>query len=293
MDRRSFVWLVGGTAALTLGVPRFGGRRARAQQDTDLTALGLPEVTIAVDDEGYTVAPASTPAGWTLVTFDNRQGAGDNSADLMLMPPGESIEDLLASVGSPDAPPPAWVFAATLAGAPWAAAGASGQGLVHLTEGEWAAFSPSPLAPATMTVTEGSDTAATPPDVAPDREVEMQEFAFVGVDGAIPAGPQLWKVSNVGKQPHLMTVSPLPEGTTQTQFMEGVMAMMGGTPPPDAVAAPSPPTVGGCSTLSAGQAIYLALDLAAGSYGAVCFFPDAETGAPHVMLGMAQVFTAG
>ena len=290
MNRRSFVWMVGGTAALTLGVPRFGGRLARAREATDLAALGLPEVTITVDDKGYAVSPATTPAGWTLVTFDNQQGQGDNSADLMLIPTGESIESLLASIGAPDAPPPAWVFDATFAGAPWAPAGASEQALVLLTAGDWAVFSPAPLAPAALTVTEGDEAAATPPDVSPDREVDLQEFAFMGLEGTIPAGPQLWKVTNTGRQPHLMTVSPLPVGTTQAQFMESVMAMMSGTPPPDAAAAPGPPTVGGSSTLSAGQSLYLALDLAAGTYGAVCFFPDAETGAPHVALGMAQVF---
>ena len=34
-----------------------------------------------------------------------------------------------------------------------------------------------------------------------------------------------------------------------------------------------------------------ALDLAPGTYIAVCFVPDEETGVPHALMGMVQVFT--
>jgi hypothetical protein len=73
--------------------------------------------------------------------------------------------------------------------------------------------------------------------------------------------------------------------------MEMLMAQPAGSPEAEASPPPSPPAAGGFGSISAGQSLYLALDLAAGTYGAVCFFPDEQTGAPHIAMGMAQVFT--
>lgn len=294
MDRRRFVQLVGGTAvALPWIVPERG--LARAQDAADLAALGLPEVTVTITDVAYEVAPASTVAGWTLVTLDNRQGSVDTSADLMRLPEGETLDGLMAMLAAmgPEGAPAEWIYEATFAGAPWVPAGATAQAVVLLTEGEWAIFSPTPLAPAALSVTAGEIAPAEPSGVSADREVEMGEFFFARLEEPISAGPQIWKVTTTGEQPHLMSISPVPEGTTPEQLVEGFAAMMPGpaTPPPGA--APTGPAIaGGCSTLSAGQSLYLALDFMAGTYGAVCFFPD-PGGAPHVMLGMAQVFTAG
>jgi hypothetical protein len=67
---------------------------------------------------------------------------------------------------------------------------------------------------------------------------------------------------------------------------------MTGTPQAGAVDLGNAAAAGGCSTVSVGQSLYLPLALAAGTYGAVCFFPDQETGAPHVLMGMAATFTA-
>lgn len=293
MNRRSFLWLLGG-AALSGSLTRLDARIVQARAATNLAALGLPEVTIAVSDAGYAVSPQQTPAGWTLVTLENQLEATDTSADIMLIPDGESLEALLTAVAGPDAgPPPDWVFQAPLAGAPWVTAGQSGQALVHLTAGNWAVFSPTPLAPATMTVLEADDDADDRPTVTVDAELTLQDFAFLGLDGPLAAGPQLWKVVNAGPQPHLMALSPLPDGTTQGAFMDEVMAMMSAPPSADAAIPPGPPIIGGCSTLSTDQTIYLALDLGPGTYGAICFFPDGQTGAPHAAMGMVQVFTVG
>ena len=294
MHRRTILRAFGGTTALALGISRFGGHLASAREGTALDALGLPEVTITVTETGYQVSPATMPAGWTLLTFEN-QGPDTNSADVMLLPPGETMEGLLevlaAAMASPTAAPPPWIYETTFAGAPWTPAGVSAQAVVLLSAGEWVIFSPAPLTPASLTVTEESATPAAPLALQADREVRMQEYAFLGLDDTVPAGPQVWQVSNTGHQPHFLTVSELPPGTTQAQFMDNLMAIMSGTPEAEGPELAGPAILGGCATLSDGQSIYLALDLAAGTYGAICFFPEPETGVPHVMLGMAQVFS--
>jgi hypothetical protein len=290
MNRRRFLYLTGAATALILHPIRIGARAAVAQGGTDLANLGLPEITITRTEQGYAVSPETTPAGWTLVTFENQLPAGDTSADVMRIPEGETLESLFSQFSpDPTVPPPAWVYEVTFAGAPWAHPGGSAQALILLEAGDWVVFSPEPVAPAVLTVTEGG-TPVAQPDLAADVEVTMQDMAFVGLEGPLSAGPQVWKVTNAGPQPHLMSFSSVPTGTTQAQLVEMLTASMSATPTGDP-AGIVPPTTGGTATLSNGQDIYLALDLAVGTYGAVCFFSDRDTGMPHVMLGMAQVFT--
>ncbi|HEX5499847.1 MAG TPA: hypothetical protein VFX03_11490, partial [Thermomicrobiales bacterium] len=117
--------------------------------------------------------------------------------------------------------------------------------------------------------------------------------AFNGLDAGLQPGPQIWKVSNAGAQPHFMIVGKAPNGATTEQLLAGINAQMTGTPAANGLDLTKIPTTGGCTTLSAGQSLYLPLDLAAGSYAAVCFFPDQQTFAPHAMLGMATIFTVG
>lgn len=296
MDRRSFLRVVGGTAALSLAPTRLGSRVVRGQEATNLTGLGLPELTVTLTDEGYRVSPATTPAGWTLVTFDNQTSERDNSANIMALPPGETVESIHEGIATATAggPVPAWAFQATDAGAPWAPVGATAQAVVLLTAGDWVVFNGgAPLPPVSLTVTGGDSAPATPPGLTADLDVTLLEMAFVGLEGAIPTGQQIWKVTNTGHQPHLMTLHRLPDGTTRGRFLDSVTAMMTGTPVPDAIAPNSMLNVGGCATLSRGRTLYLALDLPAGTYGAICFFPDQQTGMPHVMMGMAQVFAVG
>jgi hypothetical protein len=292
MDRRAFLQRLGSTTVLTLTPMTLGNRLAGAQEATILADLGLPELTVTVTDTEYQVSPATTTAGWTLITFEN-QGAGDNSADIMMLPPGETTESLLAAIATPTAAPPAWNYQTIFAGAPWAPAGAFAQAVVLLTAGDWVVFSPAPLTPASLTVSERDGTPAAPPELTADLEVTMSEFAFVGLEEPVPTGQQLWKVTNAGKQPHFITFSQLPPGATQVQYMDSLTAMMTGAPAAEGLDLANLAIVGGCSTLSTGQSLYLSFDLTAGTYGAICFFPDEETGAPHALMGMAQVFAVG
>jgi hypothetical protein len=292
MDRRRFLQLAGSTAVLSVGFTRFGSQFVYAQEGSKLADLGFPELTVTVTDSAYEVSPAEIPAGWTLMTLVNQQSAGDIGADVMKLPPGMTAEDFLEGIAEITGAPPPEIYQSLFAGSPWTAAGTSAQALVNLTAGEWLFFAgPEPLTPASLTVTEGDGTPAAQPDLTADLDVTLKEFTFEGLGEGVSPGPQIWKVTNSGEQPHLMIFSPLPPGTTQEQFMEMVMAQPSGTPEAEASPPPSPPAAGGCGSLSAGQTLYLPLDLAAGTYGAICFFPDEQTGAPHLAMGMAQAFT--
>ena len=121
--------------------------------------------------------------------------------------------------------------------------------------------------------------------------MELREYAFVGLKAGVAAGPRLWRVTNTGDQPHITILFSTPDGTTTEQLLAGLTTMMTGKPAADGINPESLRSVGGCTTLSVGQTAWIKLDLAAGSHGAVCFSPDAETGAPHVLMGVTTAFT--
>jgi hypothetical protein len=49
--------------------------------------------------------------------------------------------------------------------------------------------------------------------------------------------------------------------------------------------------VDGLEALSTGMTAWLPLHLEPGTYVAVCFIPDKDSGMPHALEGMAKVFT--
>lgn len=292
MDRRSFLRMTGGAAALSMGFMTPVVRMAGAQTKVGFTALGLPELKITVTDHAYQVSPAKVPAGWTLVTVDNQQKQGGTSADIMAMPAGQTPDGILKSLAAAQAPGakiPDWLFQTTFAGAPWAPASSTAQSVVRLDAGDWLVFSPLPLTPATFSVTANKAGAA--PAIGADVDVTVQEFAFIGLDKPLSAGSQIWKVTNIGHQPHMMVISEVPAGTTQDQLVTSTMALISGQPDPKALPPDKMRDAGGCSSLSHGQSAYLSLDLTPGTYGAVCYVPDQRTGEPHMMIGMSWIFT--
>jgi hypothetical protein len=295
MDRRGFLKLSGSAAILGLGFTAIERRPVWAQGTTSLAGLGLPELTVTLTEAGFQVSPSETASSWTLVTFTNTlPESNDDGPDFMLIPAGQTIDDILNLAATPTAgPPPVWAYETTFAGGPFVGAGKTAQAVVNLTVGDWMVWSAGePQYAATLlTVTAPGSASPAPLSLTADVEVTLQEYAFVGLDKPVPAGQRVWKVTNGGAQPHIMILGKLPDGSTTEQLLASLMAMMTGTPIADTIDLTNTPTVGGCSTLSVGQTLYLPLDLAAGTYAAVCFFPDQQTGAPHVLMGMATAFT--
>jgi hypothetical protein len=79
-------------------------------------------------------------------------------------------------------------------------------------------------------------------------------------------------------------VFPIEPGTT----LDDVRASL--SEPGDPAFITGPPAVMS-ATFGGGISNDLMVDLAPGSYGAICFVPDSETGMPHAALGMIALFT--
>jgi hypothetical protein len=149
---------------------------------------------------------------------------------------------------------------------------------------EWGTLTP-------LTVTEAATPIASPaaePEVA--ATVELQDVAFGGLEGPLPAGPQIWKVTNTGQQPRQVVLWRTPE-LVEAADWQGILApMMGGTPSPDVPSFDQMVWVGYVAILSPGQTVWIEFDLAPGFYSATSWVLDPATGTPAILLGMAQGF---
>ena len=141
-----------------------------------------------------------------------------------------------------------------------------------------------------LEVTEGAGAA---PDPVADVSITLVEMTFEGLPAEVPAGPQVWGVTNGGTQLHEMAIFQMAPGVPAAAVINAMTA-----PPASPEAAPAgedgpPPFVAGtgAAPMSPGATNYVELDAQPGEYLVVCFVPDAETGMPHAMMGMIGSFT--
>lgn len=133
----------------------------------------------------------------------------------------------------------------------------------------------------TLRVTPNGHSAEPP---TPDYTIRMVDHAFA-FPADIKAGRHLFRVENSGQQDHMMFVSKLLPGKTSMD----VMALLGDENS-DSTTVMEEETFG-VHALWPGLFNDVVFDLEPGSYAAVCFSTDPETGTPHAMMGMTQVFT--
>jgi plastocyanin len=279
--------------SLALAGPTVAAQDATpAETGSLLTSLGYPELQVRVTDDAIE-APSQAAAGLTLLTVDNASSE-DTGVFLLAPPPGTSMADLRAAIEASPTPEeefPSWFYDAVLTGGPSVFAGGRGQAVINLTPGDWAVVSEGNQEPSPITVTEGaSPTAMTEPSA--DLTVELKEYAF-SIPEEVSSGPQIWELTNIGEQPHVMFMVKSPGPVTLDQVMALLQAPENATPSPGVPNPEEFEDIGGLTIISAGRTAWMEFDLQPGYYIALCFIPDRETHEPHALLGMVSIFTVG
>ncbi|MGH2559775.1 MAG: hypothetical protein ACRDJH_11975 [Thermomicrobiales bacterium] len=290
--------------ALVLSVLPVAAQEATpTSSDSLLAGLGYPDLTVTTDGIDFDI-PAEVAADRYRVVLQNNSALATD-IEFYQLPEGVTTDDLLTIFEQEDESfaVPDYFYEIVFNGGAVTDPGQSSDVVLDLTPGEWVVNlftyneESDEEANIVKTITVTGEMPAVD-DPAGAIEIGLTEMAFVLPD-SMAAGPHVWKVVNTGQQPHHLILSQVPDGTTKEQVAELASSFFVPPASPEAGAAPAAPALGfedvvdvaETLVLSGGQANWIAVDLAPGTYAAICFMPAAGTDLPHVMMGMVAVFT--
>lgn len=250
---------------------------------------GEPLVIVAAED-GVTL-PETWVSGITTITLQNDTEI-DFQPTLARFIEGATMEDFMAAMQAQD-------FAGMLAtvsalGSATAKPGESIDITYDLIAGDYLLLNFSPAGPPTLlpfTVSEHEGEAVETPEA--DVEIVMVDFAF-GLPSEMITGDAVWHFSNAGEQIHEIVIFSVEEDATvegvTTAVMEAMMAATPGTPPEMPYE-----EVFSFVGISPGENAWMTVNLAPGTYAALCFIPDttSEELISHLAHGMITIFTVG
>jgi hypothetical protein len=275
---------------LTTAVAQHTHGEATPESASALAELGLPELTLTVTGDAVEGVPASIEAGRYLLTVEGEPATEGPPPGAMILqlPEGMTLDEAGAQAqASPDGPPP-FYFEAVLAGGASVSANGPGVSVIDLPPGEWIAagtyFSRPPVV---FDVT--GELPADLPEPDSTATFTLQEMTIEITEGAPVAGENLLRIENRGEQPHFIEIVKVPDGTTEEDAEAWLEADMSGTPVADLefeYVATTPDQSGGVTQ-------WVTVTLQAGTYEALCFVPDPDSGMPHAFMGMHRLFTVG
>ena len=245
-------------------------------------------VTVKTMDYAFQ-APDTIAAGVVSFRIDNA-GKELHHVWLVKLEQGKTATDYLGAMKSwkPGQPFPAWAI--DVGGPNASAPGLFAEGTLNLEPGRYLLLChiPSPdgvphaakgmFKPITV-VAKGGVAQAGAPDA--DLTITLKDFAF-DESKPIAAGRRTIRFVNEAAQPHEAFIGKLAPGKTMQDALAFLEKMQG--PPPII-------PKGGITGIAKGRTVDFTADFDAGEYLLLCFVPDAKTGKPHVMLGMAKVIT--
>jgi hypothetical protein len=278
---------------------------ARAQDidasfsDEVIRTFGLPEIAIEVSPDGVT-APESVPAGFHLVTLSAAEpyvGYVNVVQYPAELDEATATEQMLAA-GAGDMPQEGWTY---FGGSNTGNVGEPVSFAINLAPGEYhwgvsyytsesnGADEVVTLVP--FTVTE-DDAAVTEEPASTVLLEETDDLQYIVTPEIVPAGPQVWKIANVGSHHvHHVVMVRVPEDTTTQKIVAEFNGLFAGTPPATDSLVMQMTWVGYAAIQSGGQTTWSEFDLEPGTYAVICYIMDPATQRPHVLDGMATVFT--
>lgn len=269
-----------------------------AFSDQLLTQLGLPEITLRQTADGPVEgAPATIAAGQYLVSVESI-GEVSSYVNFVQIPSGVAVEDATGQVldtASNDFPYEGYVYG----GGSYALPNQQVRFVIDLEPGQWYVAASRQSGPdaeeimelVPLTVTGGTPVASPTTDaIAATVTLELRDSAFGGLEQPVPAGPQIWRVTNVGEQPRQVVYWRTAEPVTTEAFQAMMAGLMSGTPATSGLTFGQLTWVGYAAILSPGQTVWEEFDFAPGNYLVVSYVFDPATTMPAFMLGMVEPF---
>ena len=274
------------TAGLGLALPRMARAGDASPEGTpNADTLGYPSLTVTISQAGIEL-PETIRGGLTHVTVVNTDIPDGEHMVWMRLPGDTTHDDVLAdqAASTETSPVPDWWREAQIVGGPdWAFPGRNAVGIVDFIPGAYVLINIFGSQIGFLDVTE-PDANAVVETPSADFTISMIDYAFQGIPDTVPAGMSVVEVHATGATFHETAFLPVPTGTTEDDIVEAFSSETS-----DLDFAPA----GGVSIMTPGLTSWLMLDLAPGTYAAICAAPDNWEGPPHVMLGMLKVFTVG
>ncbi len=284
--------LLGGGVALAASLlPSLGHAQEASPPATPGTGdhdmahdVAIPEIELIGNPDGL-VFPESVAAGLNKVIMFNNTNV-EMHVFTMRIPDDVTDVELDAAMASEALPE--WWLTTLFAGNPDQAApgGGSAYGYVHYQPGRYVIQNPFN---GQMTRFEATGDPWGQPAPVADVEIGLLDMAFAGFEALLPAGPNVWRVTNHGTTWHDVTVLAAPAGSTVDDLMAAFAAMEDA----EAVFPDGYLVAGGVGAMSPGVTAWIDLDLTAGTHIGACFLPTLEgedAGTPHAFLGMITTF---
>lgn len=250
----------------------------------------IPAVTIKAMDYSYD-QPVSIPAGYVRVSLVNN-GLQPHQVNIMRLNDGVTLDQLMANLKNPSTMGKALMMVTFYGGANTIRPGETQEVILNLIAGNYVSicfvtgsdniphFAKGMIKTFTVTPAPANTTQVAPPTAS--ATVLLRDFNFV-LPSTLPAGKTIVvQVTNQGSQPHEIALIKLHAGKTMQDAFNFLVHPTTAQPFDE---------VGGMGALQPNTSAEMELTLQPGSYGALCFVPDAKTGVPHFMLGMRGSFT--
>jgi uncharacterized cupredoxin-like copper-binding protein len=241
-------------------------------------------VTVRANDFAF-IPPQTVKSGTVTFRLVN-EGKELHHLTIIQLPKGKTVKDYMAAVQA-DHRPPAW--ATDVGGPNFAGPGMTVSSTLTLAPGEYGLIcwipSPGDKTPhamkgmvSSLTVTNQKSTDKEP---VADIDLHLKDYAFE-LSKPLTVGRRTFRVVNDAEQPHEVVFMQMAPGKTMRDFGAWEAGGMKGPPP----AKP----LDGIANLAKGRTGYFTVDIEPGTYGMICFVPDAKDGKPHVEHGMAKEF---
>ena len=259
---------------------------ARDYHDAEESLSGDAAVVFIAHDYGFR-GPDRIPAGLTTVRVVN-QGQDLHHIQFLKQLQGKSAAEFRAAIAADSSRLPDWV---EYAGGPNAnLPGSRASATMNLTEGDYVMMCWIPDKNGVPHVARGMQKALSvrggkPTKVSEPRPsivIKQVDYQFT-LSQRVKSGLQTIEVQNHGTQPHELVVVKLSPGATVKDAIASFE--------PGASGPPKGQLVSGITGIEKGRRVFFRGEFEPGTYGLICFVPDAVSGRPHFLHGMTTEFT--